>query len=185
MYNPHTHTIKPSGLQLGELQQGFLLCLFPYCSFLLCVCCPRLSTALLGPDCQSQALMRQCQLFVWLSTNESLNRKSAWEGTRDKLKEIEDGHSAMFEYWEIIFHLSLLLLASVSLTGLSLSRPLSLKYSLCQFGLVADYWCNHSHFRWSDRRKGLQIILTAPESPSPEDGGQQQLLIFVLNIFYL
>lgn len=136
----HTHTIKPSGLQLGELRQGFLLFLSLSCSFLLCFHCPRLSTAPLGPGRQSKALMRQCQLFVWPCSNGSLNRKNAWK--REKKKERkkswrkrENGHLGMWWYWEIICHLPPPLLVSVvshrSLTlSLSFSPFLTLSLSL-------------------------------------------------------
>lgn len=68
----------------------------------------------------------------------------------------------------------------------SLSPPLSLKRRLCQCQLAADYRCNHSSLRWSDSRKGLQIILTPPPQvcwTAPEDAGQQQLLYFCPQCF--
>lgn len=56
IYNPNTHThtalLNPGGLQRGELQSGFLL---SRSVPLLCFLCPRLSTAPLGPGCQSRA----------------------------------------------------------------------------------------------------------------------------------
>lgn len=55
IYNPNTHThalLNSGGLQLGELQSGFLL---SRSVPLLCFHCPRLSTAPLGPGCQSRA----------------------------------------------------------------------------------------------------------------------------------
>ena len=80
-------------------------------------------------------------------------------------------------------HRSFPLSLSVSLCLNSVSCPLSLKHRLCQCGLADDYPCNHSHFRWCDKRKGLQIILTPPKSPELHLNKTEanNYFIFVLN----
>lgn len=159
VYNPHTHThartIKLGGLQLGELQSGFLL---SRSVPLLCFHCPCLSTAPLGPGCQSRALMRRCQPFVWPSTNGFVNRSAQERG------EGKAGGEGEWPPWHVSGLRSNLPPSSSSppsfllaLSGRSFSssafilnsprRPLSPERRPRQHRLAADYRCNHSRFR--------------------------------------
>lgn len=175
MYNPrtHTHTIKPSGLQLGELRQGFLLSLF------LCLALssppllslPSLVNSPTWPGLPIQKLwwgsvsylFGQAQMDLWIERVYEREREKSWRREGEwppwhvmiLRNNLPPSSSSLPSF--------LLSLSQVSLSILnSVSRPLSPEHRLCQCRLAADYRCNHSHFRWSDRRKGLQIILTPP-----------------------
>lgn len=102
---------------------------------LLCSRCPRLSTAPLGPGCQSKALMRRCQLFVRPRTNGSLNRKNVRERERKSEEERE------WPSWHVIIcHLPPLLLLFCCLSHRSLILCLSqfLTRSLALYLLNTD-----------------------------------------------
>ena len=171
IYNPNARThalLNPGGLQLGELQSGFLL---SRSVPLLCFHCPRLSTAPLGPGCQSRAFDETVSAICFAEHKRICEQERAEEGRKKSRKRERMAALACLRDWEVICHLLPLLclfscLSPVALSATlpflpnSLRCPLSLKRRPCQCRLAADYRCNHTHFRWSDRRKGLQIILT-------------------------
>lgn len=91
----HTQTIKPSGLQFGELWQGFLLSLFLSCSFLS-------SSAFTAFACQQPHLAQAANPKLWWGGVSYLFGQAKmdlwigeWETGRKKSCSRENGHPGM------------------------------------------------------------------------------------------
>lgn len=170
IYNPNTNThalLNWVDYSSGNYSQGF------------CCLARFLSSAFTALACQQPHLARAANPELWWGGVSYLFGRAQtdlWIGAQ-KRGERKAGGEGEWPSWHVSGWRSNLPPSSssppsflLSLTGCSFCstpfilnsprHPLSLKRRPRQHRLAADYQCNHSHFRWSDRRKGLQIILT-------------------------